>query len=941
MKPWLRPLPFALVAACGLSRLGRAPIDDAAPSRSAALCGALAAAHTLTCAPEDVVWLDGPSGVLGAIGGKARALVRGKERAAQPSDPAVAADAETLDIFAVTTRLSPEGQLLDVGATYNLTRSTGADEGLPVARGSLVAYLVEVDDRPEALHVLDLAGHDAHAYDELTKLERFQVKVADLQATGQARGVKKTVFTLVPPPQKAALAFREDGALEVTGVHGANDTDVRVTRIEPREGTVSDAAGVRVTAEVIAKPPTLAPWMSDRLRAVSWFGDDKNQALKAIVFTTLEWVKGKRAELTGDTGEAAALDDLGSIETGTLGPSTFTDPEIGWPPKPLEPLMKPAIAGEGQWIRLDDDPFITPIPGLASPFVTTFVRSDPSAKHTRVYVTLWDPRLIALHMEAGTVEPVSATGEAGPGQIPRTPEIIRRVIGGFNGGFQATHGEFGMQANGVLYLPPKPYAATVAELRDGTTAFAAWPTEQQVPEEVLSFRQNMTFMVQNDKYNPWGRAWWGGVPPGWHDAIHTTRSGLCLTKEGFVAYLFGHDIGPEPLGRAMLAARCQVGMHLDMNPGLAGFEFYNMQPASTFTPLGRPLQPDWEYEGTVRDMPEFKFRSRRMTKSMGHILFPRYIQRDARDFFYLTARSVLPGAPIAPGVEWRVKGLPQHGYPYASAIASVTLPLPGEPRVRVLRVDPRAVAPSAAVDPRAVAPNAPVDPRAVAPNAPVDPRAVAPNAPVSDDGARTVAVFGRPPRAKGATRDAGAALGAGGAETKLWLGDHIFAIDRSPTPSAVAIASVAPPTAPGAATARAAAGVSDEDGMLHWLELAPESTPSAETSAAMLALLERAGCSARGLVLDNLRAYLGGTLDTGGEPAGPATALVTLARTPSPAAKQIFESTPIVPQAVWQPLQARRVKWRPTKAPPEKPAASATGGVPSPGASTTPPAPPR
>ncbi|MCW5835445.1 MAG: hypothetical protein KIS78_23790, partial [Labilithrix sp.] len=63
MKPWLRPLPFALVAACGLSRLGRAPVDDAAPSRSAALCGALAAARTLTCAPEDVVWLDGPSGV--------------------------------------------------------------------------------------------------------------------------------------------------------------------------------------------------------------------------------------------------------------------------------------------------------------------------------------------------------------------------------------------------------------------------------------------------------------------------------------------------------------------------------------------------------------------------------------------------------------------------------------------------------------------------------------------------------------------------------------------------------------------------------------------------------------------------------------------------------------------------------------------------------------
>ncbi len=897
VKIWLRPLPFALVAAYGLSRLGRAPVDDAAPSRSAALCSSLAQTHGVTCEAADVVWIGGPSGVLGAMAGKARALVRGKDRSQASGDQGVSpADADTLDLLIIDARLSPEGQLLDVGDAYNLTRSAGADEGLPVVRGSLVAYLVEVDGRPEALHVLDLAGHDPHAYDDLSKLERWQVKIGDLQATGQLRGVKKTVFTLVPPPKKASLAFLPDGMLEVRTVHGAKDDDVRTIVIDPTKSSVADASDVRVSAEVIAKPPTFAPWMSDRLRAVSWFGDEKNQALKAVVFTTLEWIKGKKAALTGDTGEEAAQEDLGAL-TANAGPSSFTDPEIGWPPKPLEPLMKPPIAGEGHWIRLDDDPFITPIPGLPSPFVTTFVRSDPTAQHTRVYITLWDTRLIALHMEAGTVEPVSATGEAGPGQIPRTPEIIRRVVGGFNGGFQATHGEFGMQANGVLYLPPKPYAATVLEMRDGSTTFAAWPKEQPVPDDVLSFRQNMTFMVQNDKYNPWGRAWWGGVPPGWHDAIHTTRSGLCLTKEGFVAYLFGHDIGPEPLGRAMLAARCQVGMHLDMNPGLAGFEFYNMQSASTFAPLGRPLQKDWEYEGAVKDMPEFKFRSRRMIKSMGHILFPRYIQRDARDFFYLTARNVLPGAALEPGAEWRVKGLPQHGYPYASAITSVKLPLPGgERRVRVLRLDPRAVT--------------------------VD------DTNGNDDKVQVVATFGRPPRAKGSSRDAGVPASIN-ADKKLWLGQHVFTIDKSPPPNAAAIADVAPPGSSGAALARGAVGISDEDGMLQWIELLPEDAPSAETSEAMLALLTRIGCSSRGLLAGDLRAFLGGTLDIGGEPAVPATAAVRLARTASPAAKQIFESTPVVPQPVWQPLQAQRVKWRPTLAPPEKPAASSSASGPA------------
>jgi hypothetical protein len=482
-------------------------------------------------------------------------------------------------------------------------------------------------------------------------------------------------------------------------------------------------------------------------------------------------------------------------------------------------------------------------------------------------------------MEAGTVEPVSATGEAGPGQIPRTPEVVRHVVAGFNGGFQATHGEFGMQANGVLYLPPKPYAATVLELRDGTTAFGAWPKDSTVPEEVLSFRQNMTFMVQNDKYNPWGRGWWGGVPPGWHDAIHTTRSGLCLTKEGYVAYLFGHDIGPEPLGRAMLQARCQEGIHLDMNPGLAGFEFYNMQSASSFKPLGRPLQNDWEYEGLVKDMPEFKFRARRMTKSMGHILFPRYIQRDSRDFFYLTTRNVLPGLPIDGG-EWRVKGLPQHGYPYASAITSVKLAMAGERRARVMRLDPRAIEPSAADD-------------------------------------KTVVIFGKP--RKGA-RDAGAPPET---EKKLWLGAHVFTIDKNAPPNATAIAGVLPP----GSAARGAVGISDEDGMLQWIELMPEDVPSAEAADAMLKVLERLGCSSRGLVAGDVRAFLGGTLDIGGEPSLPAGVIMKLGRTASPGARAIFEATPIVPQSVWQPLQSQRVKWRPTLAPPDKPVASTSASA--------------
>jgi hypothetical protein len=937
MKLWLRPVPFALLAGYALTWCdSHAAVVARTASPSDVLCTTLQTSQ-IHCSATDVVWLDGPRGILGATVGHARAIVRAR----------VSAD-DAFDLFVVEARLSPEGRVLRVLDAHNLTRTTDADEGVPVVyNGSFLAYVVDVDGRTEAVHVLDLRGRDRRDQDDFTRLQRAQISFADWQEKGQARGVRRTVYALTRPVSHVSLSFRDDGLLDV-------HADASSFTIDASSESVVDGANlVRVIPESVAKPPTFAPWMSERLRAASWFGDDKNQLLKVVAFTAREWFENTRAKITGDTGQHAAEDDLGAlnqgerpIDGGAAAP-TFVDPVLAWPPEPLTSYLKPQMPGEGQWVALDKDAFITPIPGLGAPFLTTFVRGDPTAPQTRVYITLWDPRLIALHMEAGTVEPVSATGEAGPGQIPRTPETMRHVVAGFNGGFQATHGQFGMQANGVLYLPPKPYAATVLEMRDGSTAFGAWPpsptpsapgasptpsapgaspsdrdakdaNNADVPADVLSFRQNMSPLVQADRYNPWGRAWWGGVPPGWHDAIHTTRSGLCLTKENFVAYFWGNDIGPEPLGRAMLAARCTIGMQLDMNPGRAGVEFYNVQPTSSFQPLGRPLQADWEYEGTLKDLPTFRFRSRRMVKSMGHMLFPRYIHRDARDFFYLTTRSVLPGAPLpsnavppSPPPQWQLKGLPQHGFPYAVALASMPLEGSAPPAsVHVLRIDPRTVR-SAKLD-----------------------------ATTTDASADIVVEFALPVRPAPAA-SASHPVRKPSPETRedetryLWFTSNVFLIDKTVPEGQSSLAELVSAGGTASSLARAAVGISDEDGMLQWVELGNDDTPNETTANAMLKLLERIGCSTRGLVRGDVRAFLGGTLDTGGQPRAHLDPITRLVRDAAPGARAMFESTPIVPQSVWYPLQERRVKWRPTLAPPEKPAPPASASASS--APQTPP----
>jgi hypothetical protein len=883
---------YALAIAVGAlvhARRGR-DIDAAAASSEVALSEVLAA-RGLVADPADTMWTVGPSGLRGAFLGGARALVR----AGQRGEPA--------DLYLVAARLSPEGALLDVGTLWNLTRSTDADESRPVRGGRgghLVAYTSVVDGLVTAVHVLDLQG--GRAMPDLNRLQKMQQGLTELQNTGQTSGVSHDTYVLDSAATHVTLAFEggDEPRLLV-------DADGHRLVIDPAGQTVvTGADSLKVTAEERARPGGVVTWAVDRVRAMPWFGDDNMQTLKAVAFTGLDYVLRTRERLIGDEGAKEVAADLAGVNAGGGGGTqeTFNDPDIGWPPPPMEPVLKTPLPNEGRWIELDKDPFITRNPGVPAAFATSFLRPDKTRPQSRMYITMWDPRQIALHMVAGTVEPVSATGAAGPGLVPRTPEVLKHLVGGFNGGFQAIHGEYGMEADGVVYLPPKPYAATVLELADGTTGFGSWPASTEIPADVLSFRQNMTAIVQNDRFNPWGRVWWGGTPPGWADNIHTTRSGICLTKENFVGYFYGLDMSAEALAIGMLHARCAYGIHLDMNGGLVNFELYDVEPKEVFQPLGRPLQTDWEFEGPVnKDFPDLMVRARRMIRTMGQpSLFPQYLHRGARDFFYLTTRAELPGAELAVGPSpkepgegsWRVKGLPQHGFPYAVAIAQ-TRPDAAQPQVKVraLRIDPRAVR---------------LEP---GPVTDLDPRTSA-----------TVATFRAPPPHPG--------------QTTLWLVDNAFALtagDAAPQPGSVALVSGwTRESLPRNEQPRAAVGIHDEDGMLEWIELAPQVPADSSTTALLDATLAKSGCSARVLVPPTAVAMLGDDLDltmttmpavSAAPPrsaardaaAAPAVATVTVAlqRRETPGARDYFPQTPIVSPNVWQPLQSQRVRYFPKK----------------------------
>lgn len=830
--PW-HPVPWAIAlgATFALSRCAHV-VRDENPSR--AVLRDLSK-EGFEAVEQEVAWLTPPR-----VFGTATAVVR----AWKPGEPA--------DIYLVRARVTPGGTMLDRPSVYNLTATLSGDEGAPQLSDGRAAFDVRQDGVATGVRVLDLRGEPL-LQGRWPALARMQNALTNLQQTGQLAGVGDA-FWSVDPPARIQVAH-SDGEVRV-------QFESATVRLPAAGGDPLDACeSLHFQRAPKALPGNLVTWAVDRVRAFPWFGDERMQWLKAVAFSGKDWLMRRQAQLMGDDTAQDVASDLGNIG-GNSPPTSYTDPETGWPPKPMELwITKFPVEGEGQWIPLDKDPFVATNPGAPAAFVTSFIRADRERAYTRVYVTMWDPRQVELHMMAGTIEPRGPSGEVGPGMIPRTPEKMKRVVAAFNGGFQALHGEFGMMADGVVYLPPKPYASTVFAMKDGSTGFGTWPKSEEVPDDVLSFRQNLTAVIQDGKHNPYARTWWGGTPPDWEDRVHSTRTGICMTTEGFVAYFYGNEIDEAPLARAMLQARCTYGIHLDMNPGHTGLEFYRAAPTGSLPALERPLQKDWEAEGQIEAMAGWSFRGRRMIRHMGLMNFPRYIQREARDYMYLTLKPVLPGEDLAPVVtpaeadegKWRTKGLPQHGFPYALAVTTLR-PDAGRPgaKVMLIKIDPGTVQ-------------------------------------VGGDGsAKTVVSFGSAVVTE--------------RRPTVWVGDGGASIGlEAPGPGARALVSGVDPESAEGLSASAAIGIQDEDGMLVYAEVQGERRPG-QDGAMLRQALGKLGCT----TVVMLRKPLAPTF--GDEPAA-GERVVRLSRVDRAAARVVFPDTPVVGIKEWYPLQAKRVRY--------------------------------
>ncbi|QQR88898.1 MAG: hypothetical protein IPJ88_11770 [Myxococcales bacterium] len=153
-----------------------------------------------------------------------------------------------------------------------------------------------------------------------------------------------------------------------------------------------------------------------------------------MCFSLEDFVHRVSFRVFGSDSASEAAEDLG-LKAGKYLLEA-TDPEMGWPPQALRPALSPPIAGEGKWLVIKNDPYVRSYPGSPAAFVQTFIRTDEERRFTRVYITMWDPRQVQLHIAMGTKEPESATGETGTGRILAMTFTMRHLVGALTVGFR-------------------------------------------------------------------------------------------------------------------------------------------------------------------------------------------------------------------------------------------------------------------------------------------------------------------------------------------------------------------------------------------------------------------------------------------------------------------------------------------------------------------------
>ena len=291
---------------------------------------------------------------------------------------------------------------------------------------------------------------------------------------------------------------------------------------------------------------------------------------------------------------------------------------VAYPPAKIEPPHeRSAQPGDGEWTRLGDAKAGDRAAEGEALIHRTVLHPHPVSKWITVTVAAIDLQRAALHLVAGTDEPIDKDAPAAlrTGLVPSEHQDDLLVV--TNGGWKTAHGRWGMMVAGHVFVPARPEGCTIAIAKDHTARIQPWPEIESRASELAAWRQTPPCLLANGELHPQLAAGqerpWGGMDP----KLKTRRrSALGVDKTGKILfYGFGDEASAKLLAEGMRLAGAVEAAELDIN--------YSW---TRFLLVGKP-KPDAPLQVTSTLIPKM------VHDKTG------YVSKAApRDFFYIRRR---------------------------------------------------------------------------------------------------------------------------------------------------------------------------------------------------------------------------------------------------------------------------------------------------------------
>jgi hypothetical protein len=353
----------------------------------------------------------------------------------------------------------------------------------------------------------------------------------------------------------------------------------------------------------------LGPWLADTGRAIVGndaiakledfaYGvqDEYNLATRGDEVPTAHWEVPTQAPVPADPAKA-------------MYPS-FSVANV----EPMHTSFK--APGDGEWV-----PMVDPRnPSEPAPMYKTLLHPDRKRGWSHVAVVAVDLRQVRLHLVAGKYEPMTKLKEAR--EAKRTaliaPEHLPRALAAFNGGFKTTHGNYGMKAEGVLWVPPRGRSCTVAMYDKDALRIRSWEEIESTQADMVWFRQTPMCMYENGEMHKGltveENTHWGSTLD--KDTV-IRRSAIGLNAAGDVLFVsISEATTATAIAKAMHHAGAQHVAQLDVNWSYPKLVTVEPKDGSFDAPIVKAIIDGFEY--TEDD----------------------YVRKEAqRDFFYLTRKD--------------------------------------------------------------------------------------------------------------------------------------------------------------------------------------------------------------------------------------------------------------------------------------------------------------